>query len=500
MMSRTHYYGLDILRLASALLVAVFHLFFWSWAGIFSTGDQTRHVFADAAQFPSAVSLTSFGWIGVDTFFVISGFVISSSTVLSSPIEFLTGRMLRLYPAVWIFASATVAVLYLVAGDPPAKLLGRYVRSLLLIPLHPWIDGVYWTLSAEISFYAVVFLCLLLKRVSMVQLAWALTIISGAFNIFYLFVMLGIVHTSAIAVFISLSLLPGLALLPYGGEFALGIWLWVGATTVAPTVLQQVGRLFALCVSGFQVYAHTLQIAAFVPALTNQSTLVPISIFLFSSFLMFLFTQSNGSFRVLPKSVEIFVRYVGLITYPFYLVHNLVGAGISRVLIENGLGGKSAILLTLCGLLFSCWLFCWGLEPVLRKNLQRCLNYLIGKFLRPRRSLAFLFVSISGQHRPNRSVRLTSGSIQGRADRSRARYLRNTCRNRKRPKAVSMFAWARCDWPPSGEPLQLWGSLRAAARSRCDFFLPDGALRIAISSALLLGTYLWRCSSMFLSG
>jgi hypothetical protein len=63
-----------------------------------------------------------------------------------------------------------------------------------------------------------------------------------------------------------------------------------------------------------------------------------------------------------------------------------------------------------------------------------------------------------------------------------------------------MFAWARCDWPPSGEPLQLWGSLRAAARSRCDFFLPDGALRIAISSALLLGTYLWRCSSMFSSG
>src|SRR5258706_118249 len=146
MTPRTYYYGLDLLRFGSALIVASFHLFFWSWAGVYSTIDQTNHLFAEAANFQSAAELTWFGWVGVEVFFVISGFVIANSANVASPMEFLVGRVLRLCPAVWICATGTLTALYFIAGDPLSVLWGPYVKSLLLIPRSRWIDAVYWTL------------------------------------------------------------------------------------------------------------------------------------------------------------------------------------------------------------------------------------------------------------------------------------------------------------------------------------------------------------------
>src|SRR5258708_34516790 len=222
-----YYSGIDALRFASALMVAVFHLLFWSWAGIYSTIDQTNLIFAGAAQFPSAVRLTWFGWVGVEVFFVISGFVITNSAIRVSPMQFLTGRMLRLYPAVWTCATATFAALYLIAGDPISILLGPYVKSLLLLPRVRWIDGVYWTLVVEISFYALVFCILLLKRFSVIhRAAWVLTIFSGVFNASNLAVDLGAIPMSDFVLFLSSQVVVlVLLLLPHGCLCALGIRL-----------------------------------------------------------------------------------------------------------------------------------------------------------------------------------------------------------------------------------------------------------------------------------
>src|ERR1700723_1475909 len=108
---RSYYPRLDLLRFASALSVAFFHLMFWSWAGIFFGVGQTRQIFGDVAQFPSAVDFTWFGWVGVEVFFVISGFVIANSANKASPAEFLIGRALRLYPAAWVCSTTTFIVL-----------------------------------------------------------------------------------------------------------------------------------------------------------------------------------------------------------------------------------------------------------------------------------------------------------------------------------------------------------------------------------------------------
>src|SRR6201994_3264280 len=140
------------LRFASALGVAVFHLTFWSWARA-STGVAPgfEHYVAADLQFQSAAPFIWFGWVGVEIFFVISGFVIANSASKSSPREFLIGRALRLYPAVWVCATMTFIVLLLFAGGSTSKFVGPYLKAMTLVPkgvIGEWLDGVYWTLAA----------------------------------------------------------------------------------------------------------------------------------------------------------------------------------------------------------------------------------------------------------------------------------------------------------------------------------------------------------------
>ncbi len=68
--SKSHLFGLDLLRLFAAALVVFNHF------GAFS--EALPDVGAPFA-FPSLNFMTRFGWVGVEIFFVISGFVIALS-------------------------------------------------------------------------------------------------------------------------------------------------------------------------------------------------------------------------------------------------------------------------------------------------------------------------------------------------------------------------------------------------------------------------------------
>lgn len=151
----------DALRGIAALAVVLFH---------FTT--RFTELYPDRA--PSAFSVP-LGHYGVNLFFVISGFVIFMSLDKTvKPMDFVVSRFSRLFPAYWVAIGLTFTICHLLGL--PGRLVDAGVALANVFMVHgllrvPHVDGVYWTLEVELLFYAGM-LCLYrlqwLNRVSVV--------------------------------------------------------------------------------------------------------------------------------------------------------------------------------------------------------------------------------------------------------------------------------------------------------------------------------------------
>ncbi|MFI9151853.1 acyltransferase family protein [Streptomyces sp. NPDC053367] len=137
---------LDGLRLVAALMVVAYHYvaFGEGWEG------------SQAPLFPVVFRPSAYGWLGVELFFMISGFVICMSCWGRTVPEFFVSRVIRLFPAYWLAVIATTAVVALMPGgiDPLAWRDVLVNLTMLQWPMGvEHVDGVYWTLWAELRFY-----------------------------------------------------------------------------------------------------------------------------------------------------------------------------------------------------------------------------------------------------------------------------------------------------------------------------------------------------------
>ena len=128
------------------------------------------------------------GALGVDLFFVISGFVIAAVTTgkFANPrnaVIFLYHRVARIFPILWIFTTIALAAYYLLpllaqsGWNHPVSIISSYS----LIPSHrPMLLLQAWTLSYELYFYLVIFLLMLFtpERIAhSLLLLWGIAII-----------------------------------------------------------------------------------------------------------------------------------------------------------------------------------------------------------------------------------------------------------------------------------------------------------------------------------
>ena len=382
---RTHVYPLDGLRFFAALSVVAFHLGFYSWSAPNST---VASMLAGATSFPVLAHWTWFGWVGVEIFFVISGFVIANSANGASPIRFAKSRALRLYPAVWICATFTLCAWVLVDGVSPLRLIDEIARSTTLWITGPWIDGVYWSLAVEMVFYAVIFTLLAAGRFARLSLiAWGLLALSGAYLALSLGAGEGLWRQTP---WRTVRELADILLLRHGCFFALGMFMWLSSVR-AMTIRTWAGAALACVAACAEIVLRTRELATE----TTQSALAlsaftPVLVWLAAIAAMFVFTRTPGRFEPGSGAARATLKQVGQMTYPLYLTHSIVGVALLRVMVQLGvnrwlaLGGALAIVLALS------WLVArWG-EPLVRNVLRSLWERCEGSLARAR-GLAFLF-------------------------------------------------------------------------------------------------------------
>ncbi|HEY1903246.1 MAG TPA: acyltransferase [Terracidiphilus sp.] len=350
-------YGVDLVRFACAVSVAAFHLT-WMTAGI--------------AWF------MPFGWVGVQVFFVISGLVIANSAQGASARQFLTGRFLRIYPTAWCAAIVSYP-LFLWEFPKMADRLQRLYFSIVLFP-GPFIATAYWTLPIELSFYFVVYSLIVFNGFRYIRSLAILLILWGAP---YLAALALNAHGSVHWGWVNFQYIwENMSLLRYGPYFGLGIVVWL----YKEKRLGKAGLLaagLALVLALMEIYAKAQEIlpnfARSAGTQTPWTHLATASNLAFCAAFAAILLSVKFNHRF-PANAEVrrAVRLLGLTTYPFYLLHERVGAFVIYQTSRFGLAHLPGVMVALISIGALSLFIAYYCEPALRSLLKK-----IGRLANP---------------------------------------------------------------------------------------------------------------------
>lgn len=341
-------YGLDLVRFATALIVTFYHL--------------TRHD-------PRITHPALFGWVGVQIFFVISGIVIANSAAVAKPWPYVKGRILRLYPAVWVVAPASLIAILAYNGFDQ-ELPFNFLRSMTLSPVGPWLASAYWTLPIEVAFYVLVLVVLRLGQMARIErVAIGLAFYSLAYLTIYGLHLSGVIHLSHIELGTGAK---DMTLLRHGVFFALGIfaWLWsVGRLSrlgLASAFLATIGGCVEIAAKAFELAGKLRP-----PIDLRAAWLIPVLIWLAACALMLGALNWRAAVAKMPQPILRSFRAAGLATYPLYLSHEALGLGGLQLLITAGASPWLSVIATASGLIVFALLVALVVEPLIRGGMRK---------------------------------------------------------------------------------------------------------------------------------
>ncbi|WP_030675258.1 acyltransferase [Streptomyces rimosus] len=285
---------LDGLRLLAALMVLAYHYITLrdGW------GEDPR------AFSPVVYHLSEYGWLGVEVFFLISGFVICMSAWGRSLGDFVTSRVSRLYPAYWVAVLLTAAVLTVWPNVRSADNWETVLTNLTMLQQGvgvPDVDDAYWTLFIELKFYllfaVVVFRGVTYRRCVLFCGLWTVA---------------GVVALKA-----NSDLLSVWAIAPYSPYFIAGIAFYL-MHRFRPTIL-----LWAIVAVSFLLAQHYLRgrLVMNLGAKADVAQGWPVRLAVLLAFVL-MAAIALGWFDKLQWR---WLSTAGSLTYPLYLLHMYVG-------------------------------------------------------------------------------------------------------------------------------------------------------------------------------
>jgi peptidoglycan/LPS O-acetylase OafA/YrhL len=247
-----------------------------------------------------------YGYLGVSFFFMLSGFVIMKSCQNRGAFEFAFARAIRIYPAFISCLAFTLLVVYFCGGQTHSWL--QILSNALIINDYigqPNIDGVYWTLQAELKFYACIFLLSLsgaLKHWRVWLSSWLILAITH-----YFFKQ---------PFFLGWFISPAYSFLFIGG---------VSAFLLSRSPSGRLIQIIFLVALVFACIQTISQCRGFISAATELDEVV--SVIMVATFFLFFYLLANRRIQV---SARKYWPLMGALSYPLYLLHNRAGKSIEE--------------------------------------------------------------------------------------------------------------------------------------------------------------------------
>lgn len=293
--NKSRFMILDPLRLIAAFAVVFYHY----------------SIYFGQPALSFLIPIFQHGYLGVNFFFMLSGFVIMVSAQNRSAWEFAFARALRIYPAFILCLLFTVIVCYCFNTNEFTwkQLLSNSILLNDYLDI-PNIDNVYWTLQAELKFYGCIFLLLLTGIFTHWRYwlgAWLLTTI-----LYYFFKQ---------PFFMGWFISPTYSFYFIGGVCSFLIHKYPQDYYVRV--------LFAISMV-FSILSAWGQTAGFIAMADNFERSIA-SLIIFVIYIFFLLL-AKGFFNYKRKN---FLIFLGALSYPIYLIHNRSGKTIIENFIED---------------------------------------------------------------------------------------------------------------------------------------------------------------------
>lgn len=282
---------IDFARFFAAIMVVFFH---YTYNGI-ANGKVTS-----MDPFSSFSAVSRYGYLGVDLFFMISGYVIFFSAKSNTAAQFAFSRFLRLYPAYWVAVLLTSVFSFYIGSNAMSTDLKTTLINLTMFQSFfdiKDVDGVYWTLVYELKFYFFIFAILMFglrEKLNAIIKTWSLLIFASQ--------ILNIEAISSIG--------------GYYSYFVAGALL-----SIVRDSKKSIDYVF-LALTFFSCAMISTEYVSYVNKITtaNYNNIVVLFI-LFLFFVFFLF--QNTSYAQNKKFH--YSKVAGSLTYPVYLIHAHIG-------------------------------------------------------------------------------------------------------------------------------------------------------------------------------